>query len=141
MGDTDTADFSALVAKLEPNKRYTFAEIAEIADDAGLFERIFCEKEKDGELSRAGKRRLSDLLGRFDRRRVSASCVFFVEGKGHSRRYAVVSPRRMHDTHDTHDISAVLEKTNFSERPKYHAHHAGHAYASDLTEEELAEEG
>jgi hypothetical protein len=138
MGDTDTADFAALVAKLEPGKRYTFAEIAEIADDAGLFERIFCEREKDGELSRAGKRRLSDLLGRFDRRRVSASCVFSVEGKGHARRYAVISPRRMHDTHDTHDILPFLEKPDFSIRPKYHAHHAYHAYDPDMSEEELA---
>jgi hypothetical protein len=114
MGDTDTADFAALVANLEPGKRYTFPEIVEKADAAGLFERILSDRDKDDGLSRAAKRRFSDLLGKFDRRRVAASRIFTVEGKGHSRRYVVISSRQPHDTHDTHDILAFLEKTQFS---------------------------
>jgi hypothetical protein len=121
MGDTDTADFTALIKGMKAGERGTFEDVVAMADTAGLFERILSDRDKEGELSRAGKKRFSALLGRYDRRRVSATGRFAVEGKGHSRRYV------LHDRHDTHDVSPLAEKDQNPIKPKHHADHAGHA--------------
>lgn len=122
MGDTDTADFQKLAGGLALARRYEFAEIVTIAEREGLFDRITVDRDEDGGLSRKGKRQLSAVLARFDRRRVTATGRFKIEGKQHSRRYVL-----MHDRHDMHDVSPQLEKPTFPKGPKYHADHADHA--------------
>jgi len=125
MGDTDTADFSTLAGLMQPARRYTFEELATAAEDAGLFDHITGDRDKnEGGLSRRAKKKLSGVLGRFDRRRVTAKGVFRMEGKGHSRRYSIAG---QHDRHDKHDTSPQLEKSTFPIKPEYHAHHAHHA--------------
>ena len=135
MGDTDTADFSALVGLMQPARRYTFEELATYAEDAGLFERILTDRDNDGTLSRRAKRLLAGILVRYDRRRVTASAVFRVDGKGHSRRYFIA---KQHDLHDMHDVSPQLEKPTFPNKPEYHASHVGHAQGELLSQREEA---
>jgi hypothetical protein len=118
MGDTDAADFSALVGLMEAGERYTFEQVDTMADAAGLFERILSDRDKEGALSRGAKSRMAKLLCRYDRRQVAAGAVFAVEGKGHSRRYV------LHGQHGQHGGSAGNEKTNFSKGLKDHADHA-----------------
>jgi hypothetical protein len=118
MGDTDAADFSALVGLMEAGERYTFEQVDIMADAAGLFERILSDRDKEGALSRGAKSRMAKLLCRYDRRQVAAGAVFAVEGKGHSRRYV------LHGQHGPHGGSAGNEKTNFSKGLKDHADHA-----------------
>jgi hypothetical protein len=89
MGDTDTTDFMSLVQSMHCGQRYTFEQIARIAIEKGLFERITQDLEAD-ELSKRANSAFGKLLKRFDRRRVTASGVFFVEGKGKSRRYVLL---------------------------------------------------
>lgn len=121
MGDTDTADFAQLVKGMKPGTRYTFEDVVEMVDQAGLFEWIMSERDKE-ELSRAGKRRLAGLLTRYDRRRVTATGRFAVEGKGRNRRYAV---RECHDRHDRHDVSPPIENTQNCKRPEHDDSHDG----------------
>jgi hypothetical protein len=87
-GDTDTADITALVAAMEPHRRYSFSELVDFAEQEGLFERVI-ERDPAGNLSRKSKATLPRIWGRFDRRQVTPEHVFRVEGKGHSRRYFV----------------------------------------------------
>lgn len=132
MGDTDTADFSTLAELLQPARRYTFEEVATAAEDAGLFERITVDRDNEGGLSRRAKKQLSGILGRFDRRRVTAKGVFRMEGKGKTRRYLIAGG---HDRHDRHDTSPNIENPLFPIRPEYHAHHAHHAHAELISQE------
>ena len=118
MGDTDTADFSTLAGLMEPARRYTFAELVTIAEDAGLFERLTTDRDKENGLSTKSKATLARVLTRYDRRRVTAAAVFRVDGKGHSRRYFL---------HGPHGVSPDIEKTLFSIKPKDRADHADHA--------------
>jgi len=137
MGDTDTADFAKLAGLMEPGKRYTFAELVSVAEDVGLFERLTVDRDDKGDLSRAGKKQLSGILGRFDRRRVTASGVFRVEGKGKTRRYFITgtpdSPKNGNDRHDGHDTSASLEKPHFPQGVKHHAYHSHHTQTEGET--------
>jgi len=127
MGDTDTADFAALADSLQPARRYTFEEIATNAEEGGLFERILSDRDHEGGLSRRAKKQLSGVLTRFDRRRVTASGIFRMEGKGKTRRYLL---SKGHDGHDRHDTSAHIENPPFPKGVKHHVHHAHHAAAT-----------
>ena len=121
MGDTDTADFSTLAGLMQPARRYTFAELVTIAEDAGLFERLTADRDKEHGLSTKSKATLARVLTRYDRRRATAAAVFRVEGKGHSRRYF------LHGPHGPHGVSPLLEKPPFPIKPKHRADHADHA--------------
>jgi hypothetical protein len=90
MGDTDTADFSSLAGHMEGNTRYTFDDLAGIAEREGLFERITSDRDNTtGGLSKRARRQLSSIIVRYDRRRIGPSAVFHLEGKGHQRRYFI----------------------------------------------------
>jgi hypothetical protein len=121
MGDTDTANFSTLAGLMEPARRYTFAELVAVAEGAGLFERLTADRDKDG-LAKGAKSAFAKLLIRYDRRRVTATAMFRVAGKGHSRRYF------KHGPHGPHGVSPQLENPHFRIRPEYHADHADRAH-------------
>lgn len=86
MGDTDTADFAKLGKVMAPDDPMTFDEIATTCDERGLFERVITRGD-DGSLTLASKSKFAKLLGRYDRRRVSATDIFVIEGKKRTRRY------------------------------------------------------
>jgi hypothetical protein len=86
MGDTDTEDFRTLVQIMEPGQKYTFAELSSLCIEHGLFPRLTSELENEG-ITQGSRKILSGILGRFDRRRVTTESIFFIEGKGHQRRY------------------------------------------------------
>ena len=90
MGDTDTADFTVLVGFMEQGKRYTFEEVAGFAIEGGLFDRMTRDLENGG-LNKSAKSSFPKLLCRYDRRRVNATGIFIVEGRGKTRRYLLSS--------------------------------------------------
>ena len=125
MGDTDTSDFSSLAALMQPGQLYTFADLAALAEDAGLFERILNEKDKDGGISTRAKATLARVLTRYDRRRVTAAATFHVHGKGHSRRYS------LHGPHGPHGVCLYGKPPSFPRKPKHRADRADHADSSE----------
>ena len=93
MGDTDTADVAELAKLIKTGEQYTFGDLTAMAEDAGLFERIFRESDKDGNLSPKGKQVLAKMLGRYAGRQVLAGQRFAATGKGHGRRYSLQGPQ------------------------------------------------
>jgi hypothetical protein len=89
MGDTDTVDFAVLVGLMKHRDEYTFGDLTAMAEGAGLFERIFNDTDKDGNLSARGKQRLAKMLARYAGRQVAAGVRFMAIGKGHGRRYSL----------------------------------------------------
>ena len=120
---------ASLAGLMQSGRRYTFEELTTVAEDAGLFERITVDRDNEGGLSRRAKKQLSGILGKFDRRRVTASGIFRMEGKGHSRRYS------LHGPHGPHGVSPQQEKGHFPIRPEYHADHADHAQRELISQE------
>jgi hypothetical protein len=135
MGDTDTADFSALVERMTAGERYTFEDVATAADEAGLFERILSDRDREGALTRGAKSKFAKLLARYDRRRVTANGIFAVEGKGKTRRFVLLAG---HGGHGGHGVSPHRENDVFSKRPKHHADHAHRVSPTEKTGELLA---
>jgi len=134
MGDTDTADFTALVGLMEPGQRYTFAEVSTIAIEHGLFDRITSDLENGG-LSQRAKSSFPKLLGRYDRRMATKTGRFIVEGKGHQRRYLLSGNRvNQHGEHGQHGVSASRENDAFPIAVKDRVDRADHV------QEELLEE-
>ena len=86
MGDTDTRDIAKLGAEMVTGSRYTFAELAELCADHGLFERFTSDREGE-ELSRRAKSSFPKSLKRYDRRTIAPGVKFYVEGEGKTRRY------------------------------------------------------
>lgn len=87
MGDTDTRDIARLAAEIVPRARYTFAELAELCGEHGIFERFTNDTEGGGELSRRAKSGFAKTLKRYDRRSIAQNLKFHVEGDGRDRRY------------------------------------------------------
>lgn len=87
MGDTDTRDIGKLAGELATGTRYTFAEIAELCAEHGLFERFTNDREKDGELTRSAKSAFPKTLKQYDRRAIAPGLKFYIEGEGKTRRY------------------------------------------------------
>jgi hypothetical protein len=121
-GDTDTADFAALAAAMNPGHPYEFDGLTTISEDAELFDHILSDKE-NGSLTRRAKKRLSAVFKRFSGRRVTASGYFEVLGKAKTRRYMI---KNGNDGNDGNDVSALLENSTFSYGVKHHADHADH---------------
>ncbi len=84
VADVDGDDMRRLVATLEQDRRYTFAEIVEVCQANGCFEGLV--GEKGDELKNASRVTLSRVLLRYERRLVG-ECRFQIEGKGRGRRY------------------------------------------------------
>jgi hypothetical protein len=118
MGDTDTVEVAELAKLMKPREAYSFGDLAAMADNAGLFERIFRESDKDGNLSPKGKQVLAKLLARYNGRQVLAGCRFIASGKGHGRRYA------LHGQQGQQGVSAYGENIQNPNRAKHHADHA-----------------
>ncbi len=110
MGDTDGADFSALVKSMDRGKRYTFEDLFVKADEAGLFERLLSDRDRDDNLTRRAKSAFGKLLSRYGGRLISSSGdIFAVEGKGRERRFAII---QSHGRHGLGGISPSLENTS-----------------------------
>jgi hypothetical protein len=124
MGDTDTADFSSLVKLMTIGERYTFEDIVTQADEAGIFERLLSDKDKDEQLSRKAKSSFGKLLCKYAGRRVDASgTTFVVEGKGRGRRFTLLA---RHGTHGRHGVSPSLETATFYKELTDHDDHDYH---------------
>jgi hypothetical protein len=117
MGDTDTADFAQLVGLMKPLEEYAFGDLSVMAENAGLFERIFRLTDNNGNLSAQGKQRLAKLLGRYASRQVAPGVRFIATGKGHSRRYSLQGQQGQQG------VSANGENTQNPNRAKDHADH------------------
>ena len=86
VADTDGDDMRRLVAALERDRRYAFAEIVEVCQGNGCFEGLVGTSGND--LKHSCRIALSRLLLRYERRLVG-ECRFQITGKGHARRYHV----------------------------------------------------
>ena len=89
MGDTVTADFSALFEEMNEVKHYEFFELAQMSMEHGLFEHITNDTENGtpSGLSKRSARQLSTILGKYHGRRFKNNHLFLAQGKGHARRY------------------------------------------------------
>jgi hypothetical protein len=96
VADVDGDDMRRLVAALEAERRYTFAEIVEVCQANGCFEGLVGATGDD--LRHSCRIALSRLLLRYERRLVGER-RFQIEGKGHARRYHV--ERATDDAHCT----------------------------------------
>ena len=114
MGDTDGADFFTLMESMDRGKRYTFERLFAKADEAGLFEKLLSDRDRDDKLSRRAKSAFGKLLSRYKGRSISSSGdAFTIEGKGRERRFAVT---RSHGRRGLTGISPSLENSIFSKR-------------------------
>ena len=89
MGDTDTRDIAKLTTEMGSGTRYMFSEIVELCSTHGLFERFTVDTDYTGGMNRSAKAALPRVLQRYNERFVIPGLKFFVEGKGHARRYFV----------------------------------------------------
>jgi hypothetical protein len=109
LGAVEGKDMLLLVEALAPDagverKEWKFPEIISVAVDRGLFSDVEVRSGRsvedmfqDGEITMAGKSHFGKLLVRYDRRIFSISgrmLRFIVEGKGNSRKFAVIEERR-----------------------------------------------
>jgi len=85
--DVDGADMRELV-ELLTDEPVTFDSLVSLSIERGLFERLI---GSDGNLKPSDKSRFGKLLTRYDRRIFAGCKRFLVEGKGHSRRFRVVT--------------------------------------------------
>jgi 5S rRNA maturation endonuclease (ribonuclease M5) len=91
-GDIDTLDLENLAKVMGVDLAYAFKDIVAMCGKHGLFERFIDDTDELGQLSRQAKSGFGKILKSFDKRLVSGMGHFHVTGKGHYRRYAVVSP-------------------------------------------------
>jgi hypothetical protein len=114
MGDTDTADFAALAARLKTGEQYTFEDLVAAADEGGLFERITNDRDHEGNLRAGAKSKFGKILTRYKDRRVSPDEVFAVEGRGRSRRYLICT-----GSTGCRGVSAIGENNDFPIGPDH----------------------
>jgi hypothetical protein len=91
-GDIDTIDLENLAKVMGVDLAYAFKDIVTMCGKHGLFERFVDDTDELGQLSRQAKSGFGKTLKSFDKRLVKGMGHFRVTGKGHYRRYAVVSP-------------------------------------------------
>lgn len=87
MGDTDTADFTTLVAAMQPARDYSFSDLIDLAAEIGVFENLANEIKNSGKNAQSARAAMSSILKRYNGRRVTAAHYFAMKGKGHSRCY------------------------------------------------------
>lgn len=129
MGDTDTVEVAELAKLMKPQEQYTFGDLSALAESAGLFERIFRDTDREGNLSARSKQLLAKLLARYNGRQVLAGCRFVAAGKGHGRRYSLQGKQGQQG------VSANWENTQFPNMAKHHADHVDHADEEECDEE------
>jgi hypothetical protein len=86
--DTDGTDMRELAKLLSDGETRKFDDVVTIAREHGLFESLI---GSDGELKPAEKSKFGKLLRRYDQRIFEGRRRFVVDGKGHSRRFRVVT--------------------------------------------------
>jgi hypothetical protein len=86
--DIDGADMRQLVKLLDDSERKNFGDLLSTAREHGLFERLI---GTEGELKPAEKSKFGKLLRQYDQRIFEGCRRFVVDGKGHSRRFRVVT--------------------------------------------------
>jgi len=121
--DIDGADMRELVGLLNEEPA-TFEELVAKAREHGLFERII---PGEGDLKPDAKSKLGKLLGRYDQRVFGRGSRFIVDGKGHSRRFRVVTGDEggdMHGEHGQQGVSTIPKMRGLPKRSKDHADHA-----------------
>ena len=101
--DIDGTDMRELVKLLADGEPVKFDELTATAREHGLFERLI---GSDGELKPGDKSAFGKLLARYDRRLFGGCNRFVVDGKGHSRRFRVVTEdAALHGQHGQHGVS------------------------------------
>jgi hypothetical protein len=88
-GDTDAADIAALPGELDVNDMRSFAALAELCENAGLFESVTSDKDFGQNLTPAARSAFGRLLKRFDGRVIGPGIRFVIEGSGRSRVYGL----------------------------------------------------
>ncbi len=83
--DQEGADMRVLMSALANGAAVSFGELVEVAQKAGLFERVL---PVGVELETKGRATLAKLFKRFERR-IVGDFRFLIEGRGHSRRFRV----------------------------------------------------
>ena len=89
-GDTDAADIATLPDVLDLGDMRSFASLAELCENAGLFEAVTSDKDFGGQsLTPAARSAFGRLLKRFDGRVVGPGIRFVIEGAGRNRVYGL----------------------------------------------------
>jgi energy-coupling factor transporter ATP-binding protein EcfA2 len=93
-GDTDAADIAALPGELDPDDMRSFAGLAELCENTGLFESVVTDKDFGGNLTPAARSAFGLILRRFDGRVVGVdekvgAVRFVIEGSGRNRVYGL----------------------------------------------------
>ncbi len=88
-GDTDAADIATLPDVLDVGDMRSFASLAELCENAGLFESVTSDKDFGGNLTPAARSAFGLILRRFDGRIVGPGIRFVIEGAGRNRVYGL----------------------------------------------------
>ena len=89
-GDTDATDIATLPDVLDLDDMRSFASLAELCENAGLFEAVTSDKDFGGQsLTPAARSAFGRLLKRFDGRVIGPGIRFVVEGSGRNRVYGL----------------------------------------------------
>jgi hypothetical protein len=89
-GDTDASDIATLPDVLDVDDMRSFASLAELCENAGLFEAVTSDKDFGGQnLTPAARSAFGRLLKRFDQRVVGPGIRFVIEGSGRNRVYGL----------------------------------------------------
>ena len=88
-GDIDAADIATLPDVLDVDDMRSFASLAELCENAGLFEAVTADKDFGQNLTPAARSAFGRLLKRFDGRVIGPGIRFVVEGSGRNRVYGL----------------------------------------------------
>jgi hypothetical protein len=88
-GDTDASDIATLPDVLDVGDMRTFASLAELCENAGLFEAVTSDKDFGQNLTPAARSAFGRLLKRFDGRTIGPGLRFVIEGAGRARVYGL----------------------------------------------------
>lgn len=106
VADQDGDDMRVLVAAMKPGQRFKFQELVALCRVQEVF--VGLVGTSDFDMKTAQKAVMGKMLGRYDHRQV-ADRKFFIEGKGHQRRYYVEDAK--HGDTVEHGVCFELAKT------------------------------
>ncbi|MHB2006834.1 MAG: hypothetical protein ACYCOX_02170 [Acidobacteriaceae bacterium] len=102
--DEDGRDMRALVAAMQPTRKYTFSEVAALCHENELFAGLTIEP-----VDHSRRIAFGCLLGRYGARLVGDRHKFFVNGSGHSKRFHV--EETAHYAHSAHSLPPSTQST------------------------------
>jgi hypothetical protein len=88
-GDTDAADVATLPDVLAVDDMKSFASLATLCEDNGLFEAVTSDKDSGLNLTPSARSAFGRLLKRFDGRVIGPGIRFVIEGAGRNRVYGL----------------------------------------------------